>query len=226
LPFAVLALPLPALAQGFENLEMLDNRVAAALGANIGEPGGATNPVDRRLRLPACPQPVEIAEPAMGAITVRCQPLGWRIRVPLVPNGQAATAAAPAGARAAPTIRRGDQIELVAISSGFTVSTLAVAEQDGAPGDRIRVSIVPSAETRQAAAGAPAQRQARAEPVIRRGDQIELVAIASGFTVSTLATAEQDGAPGDRIRVRTENRSAPVIGLVLEDGRVALPGFN
>ena len=155
----------PALAQGFENLDMLDSRISAALGAGIGEPGGAVSQIDRRLRLAACPQPVEIAEPAMGAVTVRCQPLGWRIRVPLVASAQAsASTAAPAAARAAPIVRRGDQIELVAISSGFTVSTLAVADQDGAP--------------------------------------------------------------GDRIRVRTEHRSAPVIGQVLADGRVALPGFT
>jgi flagella basal body P-ring formation protein FlgA len=166
--FVVLALPLPALAQGFENLEMLDNRVAAALGANIGEPGGATTPIDRRLRLQACPQPVEIGEPIAGALAVRCTPLGWRIRV----------------------------------------------------------SIVPSAESRQTASTLSSQPQARPQPVVRRGDQIELVAIANGFTVSTLAVAEQDGAPGDRIRVRTERRNAPVIGQVLEDGRVALPGFN
>ena len=165
---ALLASPLPALSQGFENLEMLDNRVAAALGANIGEPGGATTPIDRRLRLQACPQPVEIGEPIAGAVAVRCAPLGWRIRV----------------------------------------------------------SVVASAEARQAGAGAMSARQERAEPVVRRGDQIELVAIAAGFTVSTLATADQDGAPGDRIRVRTERRGAPVIGQVLPDGRVALPGFN
>ena len=166
LPFAVLALPLPALAQAFENLEMLDNRVAAALGANIGEPGGATTPIDRRLRLQACPQPVEIGEPVAGAVAVRCVPLGWRIRVSIT----------------------------------------------GAP------------QAQQAAA--TSQPQARPEPVVRRGDQIELVALAQGFSVSTLAVAEQDGAPGDRIRVRTERRNAPVIGQVLPDGRVALPGFN
>ncbi len=165
--FAALALPLPALAQGFENLEMLDNRVAAALGANIGEPGGATTPIDRRLRLQACPQNVEIGEPIAGALAVRCAPLGWRIRVSVV-----------GAAQAEPTMARSSQT------------------------------------------------QARPTPVVRRGDQIELVAIANGFTVSTLATAQQDGAPGDRIRVRTERRSAPVIGQVLEDGRVALPGFN
>ncbi len=159
------AVAAPASAQSFENLEMLDSRVAAALGAGIGEPGGAVGPIDRRLRLAACPQPAEVGEPAMGAVSVRCQPLGWRIRVPLVASAHAATAAA-----------------------------------------------------------APVA--ARAEPVVRRGDQIQLVAISSGFTVSTLAVAEQDGAPGDRIRVRTEHRSAPIIGLVLDDGRVALPGFN
>ena len=167
LPVLALAAPLPAFAQGFENLEMLDNRVAAALGANIGEPGGATTAIDRRLRLQACPQPVEVGEPIAGALAVRCTPLGWRIRV----------------------------------------------------------SILPSAEGRQVATAA-AVRQERAEAVVHRGDQIELVAIAAGFTVSTLATADQDGAPGDRIRVRTERRSAPVIGQVLPDGRVALPGFN
>ena len=156
----------PLSAQGFENLDRLDIRVAAALGANVGAPGGPAAPLDRRLRLAACPQPAEIGEPALGAVTIRCQPLGWRLRVPLV---AAPPAQAPAQAAAAPV---------------------------------------------------------RAAPVVRRGDQVELVAISASFTVSTLAVAEQDGAPGDRIRVRTERRTAPVIGLVLDDGRVALPGFN
>jgi len=164
LVLASAVLAVPALAQSFENLEMLDSRVAAALGANVGEPGGPVRPLDRRLRLAACPAPATIEEPNLGAVTVRCEPLGWRIRVPLVAGGGTVTAA-----RAAPE---------------------------------------------------------RVQPVIRRGDQVELVALASGFTVSTLGTAEQDGAPGDRIRVRTERRSAPFIGEVTSDGRVALPGFN
>lgn len=153
----------PAAAQGFENLDMLDSRIAAALGANIGEPGGPVQPLDRRLHLAACPQPVEIGEPMIGAVTVNCRSLGWRIRVPLAAGGQAAAASAP---------------------------------------------------------------QARAAAIVHRGDQVELVAITASFTVSTLGVADQDGAPGDRIRVRTERRAAPFIGQVLADGRVALPGFN
>lgn len=155
----------PAFAQNFENLEMLESRVAASLGAGIGEPGGPARPIDRRLRLAPCPTPAEIDAPAMGAVAVRCATRGWRIRVPLQSGGAA---------------------------SGAMASGPAV----------------------------------RAAPVIRRGDQIELVAMTANFSVSTLGIAEQDGAPGDRIRVRTERRSAPVVGQVLADGRVALPGFN
>lgn len=156
----------PAFAQSFENLAMLDSRVSAALGAGIGEPGGAATAIDRRLHLAACPQPAEIAEPLGGAIAIRCAAQGWRIRVPLAAGSQSASATGPA----APTVR--------------------------------------------------------VAPIIRRGDQIQLVAISGSFTVSTTAVADQDGAPGDRIRVRTENRTSPVIGQVLADGRVALPGFN
>lgn len=156
------AVAAPAFGQGFENLEMLDSRIAAALGANVGEPGGPVAPLDRRLRLAACPEPATIDEPAMGALAVRCVALGWRIRVPLT-------------------------------GGGATVSRAATA---------------------------------RAEPVIRRGDQVEVVALASNFSVSTTGVAEQDGAPGDRIRVRADRRSAPFIGQVTADGRVALPGFS
>ncbi|MDQ8757180.1 flagellar basal body P-ring formation chaperone FlgA [Sphingosinicella sp. LHD-64] len=156
------AIAAPALGQGFENLEMLDSRVAAALGANVGEPGGPAAPLDRRLRLAACPEPATIEEPAMNAVTVRCPAQGWRIRVPLAGGGATVTRAAAV----------------------------------------------------------------RAEPVIRRGDQVEVVALSRSFSVSTTGIAEQDGAPGDRIRVRTERRSAPFIGQVTQDGRVALPGFN
>ena len=156
------AIAAPASAQSFENLDMLEGRLVEALAAGIGEPGGPSGPIDRRLRLAPCPQPAQIDAPALGAVAIRCPALGWRIRVPLTPGAMTAAASAPA----------------------------------------------------------------RAEPIIRRGDQVEVVALTSTFSVSTVGTAEQDGAPGDRIRVRTDRRSAPFVGQVLADGRVALPGFN
>ena len=157
----------PALAQQFENLDLLDERIAAVLGAPMGEAGGAATRLDRRLRLAACPQPAQIGDPIGGAVTVQCQAIGWRIRVPLAGGG---------------------------------------ANHANAP--------------------VPQVAAVRAEPVVRRGDQVELIAVGRAFSVSTLAVAEQDGAPGDRIRVRTERRSAPVFGMVRADGRVTLPGFN
>ena len=147
-----------AQAQGFEDLAALDRKVAATLGAGFGEPGGPARPIDKRLKLAECPQPAIVDPPAMGAAIVRCEPLGWRIRVPL---------------------------------------------------------------TRSAAVAAAA-----AEPVIRRGDQVEVFAFGGTFQVSTLAVAEEDGAAGERIRLRADRKSAPIFGQVTEDGRVSVTGFN
>jgi flagella basal body P-ring formation protein FlgA len=66
----------------------------------------------------------------------------------------------------------------------------------------------------------------RSEPVIRKGDQVELTASSGSFTVSTVAVAEQDGAPGERIRVRADAKKGVVIGVVTQDGRVSMPGFK
>ena len=163
----------PAAAQNFEDIEALDQRVAAALGAGIGEPGGPARPIDRRLRLAACPGPVSVEAPTLGAATVRCEQLGWRIRVPVV-RDDAAQAAGESNWGASPA----------------------------------------------------AARNVRAAPVVRRGDPVALVVMSGSFTVSRQAVADQDGAPGDRIRVRTEPRAAPIVGQVLADGRVLMSGFN
>ena len=160
-PAIALLLGSAAHAQGFEDLGALEVQVTAALGAGVGEPGGPSRPIDRRLKLKSCPQAATIEAPALGAVTVSCQPIGWRIRVPLV---------------------------------------------------------------RSSATSGPAS--AKSEPIIRKGDQVELTAASGGFSVSTIAAAEQDGAAGDRIRVRPEGKKGAVIGIVTEDGRVSLPGFN
>jgi flagella basal body P-ring formation protein FlgA len=160
---ALLLLAAPAAAApGFEDIGALEMRLTAALGAAIGEPGGPTRPIDRRLKLAPCPAPAAFDPPALGAATIRCEPLGWRIRVSL-----------------------------------------------------LRVQM--------AAAQIPATKP---EPIIRKGDQVELTASAGAFSVSTVAVAEQDGAPGDRIRVRSEGKKGAVLGLVTQDGRVTLPGFK
>jgi flagellar basal body P-ring formation protein FlgA len=159
---AALLIGSAAHAQGFEDIGMLELRLTAALGAGIGEAGGPARPIDRRLKLAPCPSPASFEPDVLGAATIRCVPLGWRIRVPLV----------------------------------------------------------------RAASAAQETPAAKAEPIVRKGDLVELTAAAGSFTVSTVAMAEQDGAPGDRIRVRSEGRKGAIIGVVTEEGRVSLPGFK
>jgi len=169
---AAAAIAAPAAAQSFEDIEALEHRVSAALGAGIGEPGGPARPIDRRLRLAACPGPVSVEAPTLGAATVRCEQLGWRIRVPVVRDDAAQAAG----------------------ESNWGAS--------------------------------PAAARSRATPVVRRGDPVALVVMSGSFTVTRQAVADQDGAPGDRIRVRTEPRAAPIVGQVMADGRILMSGFN
>jgi len=129
---------------GFEDLARLEGRLVGALDADVGQPGGPANHIDSRLKLKPCPAPVTIDPPALGAVALRCEPLGWRIRVPLTRSATtgasvAQAAASPAQPLSSPVIKRGDPVELAASSNGFTVTTEAVAQEDGRLGGRIRV---------------------------------------------------------------------------------------
>lgn len=138
----------PALAQQkFENLDRIDSLVAMTVGANLGEPGGPRAPVDRRLRLAACPTTPSVEGPVFGAAMVKCEALGWRIRVPLVAGAAAAASGpvpryAPATARPAmkeAVVKKGDPVQLTAGNSSFEVSRVMIADEDGAIGETIRV---------------------------------------------------------------------------------------
>lgn len=163
---AALTSMLPALAQAqgnqaqgnqkFENLDRIDSLVAMTVGANLGEPGGPAAPVDRRLRLAACPTTPSVEGPIFGAAMVKCEALGWRIRVPLMTGSAAAASGplprtasaygaanryvrpAPAAAKEA-VVRKGDPVQLMAGNSVFSVSRMMVADEDGAMGETIRV---------------------------------------------------------------------------------------
>lgn len=167
LPALALAAPGAASTPAYEDLDRLESRVVAAVGAGIGEPGGPQRPIDRRLRLAACPAAPMVTMPIAGAATLDCEALGWRIHVPLART----TIAGPAGY------------------------------------------------------GATAPRE-KVEPVIRKGDQVEVVAMGGMFTVSTIAVAQQDGAPGDRIRLKGDTKAAPFFAQVEAPGRVVVSRFN
>ena len=116
-PFALaVALPL-----SFEDLGDIDARIAAI---------GSAAPVDRRLKLPRCAVPADVAPAGGNAIAVRCPSLGWRILVPLLASPQNTSV---------PDIRKGDIVELNVEGEGFSVSTSATAVEDGRVGHVVRV---------------------------------------------------------------------------------------
>ncbi len=137
----------PIHAQGLppaQNIDQLEQMVVTSLGADIGQPGGPMAPIDRRMRLAACPTGIQIDPPAMSAVTIRCTTSGWRIRVPLTrniarPDSDSARNTAPMQTANA-DIRRGDPVELVAQGDSFRVSIDATAMEDANIGGRVRVS--------------------------------------------------------------------------------------
>jgi flagellar basal body P-ring formation protein FlgA len=118
--------------QPFEDIAALDRQVTAI---------AATQPIDPRLKLARCPDKAIIAPPVGGAVVVRCLALGWRIMVPLI---QASQSMQPREAKEL-RIHKGDAVELIIDSEGFEVSSQAIALQDGAIGDDVRVKTLTAA---------------------------------------------------------------------------------
>ena len=140
-------LPVPALGQAIQDLNEIDVLVAATMGAEIGAPGGARAPVDRRLKLKACPVALEVTGPDLGAAAVRCPSLGWRIRVPLdlaAEREQAVSARSPqarsgSGQLGQEAIKRGEPILLTVERPMFSLSRVMIADKDGRVGEVISV---------------------------------------------------------------------------------------
>lgn len=112
----------------------IDAAVAGFTGAGIGEPGGARLPVDRRLRLASCAEPLSLEWHGSGRATVlvRCPVAGgWRLYVPVE--------AGPGAAAAAPIITRGESVAIAVRGRGFTLTRQGQALEGGAAGDWIRV---------------------------------------------------------------------------------------
>jgi flagellar basal body P-ring formation protein FlgA len=127
---AALGMASPAWGQPFEDLDALEARVAAA---------APTHPIDRRLKLARCPDPVVIDPPALGAIALRCPALGWRIRLNL------AQASIAQLAQRQSAVRRNDVVDVVIRGSGFELSANGTALDDAAIGEPVRVKTPTSA---------------------------------------------------------------------------------
>lgn len=116
----------------YADLAAIDAQVAAFVGSAAG---GAV-PVDRRLRLSACPAALTLAwyGARQDAVEVRCPTApGWKIFVSLVGRSQGSLAPA------VPVVSRGDQVTITIAGQGFAVSQQGEALEGGAQGAWIKV---------------------------------------------------------------------------------------
>lgn len=131
---ALAVTPLPAAAAAATDLAMIDNAVAAFTGQPIGVPGGASQPVDRRLRLGQCSAPLALAwyGAAQTSVLVNCPDAGgWRVFVPVVQARRDAPAVV--------AVAKGEGVTVTVAGNGFSVSQPGEAMDAGAVGAWIRV---------------------------------------------------------------------------------------
>jgi flagellar basal body P-ring formation protein FlgA len=120
----------------FADLDAIDRAVAGFTGNAIGTVGGATVPVDKRLKLQPCYNPLALSwrTQRRESVVVQCPDAGgWRLFVPVRQDS--------VGAAAAPAVNRGDAIAVAIRGDGFTVSQPGEAMENGAVGEWIRVRL-------------------------------------------------------------------------------------
>lgn len=151
-PRAVLAAALalaaaPAPARNIEPAAIepaaIDRAVAEFTGAPIGADGGALQSADPRLRLAACPRPLDLAwhGRARAMVRVACGgPGGWQIFVATRPAADNRTPSLGSATEAEPPrVKRGDPLTVVVRGNGFSVQQAGEASEPGRVGDWIAV---------------------------------------------------------------------------------------
>ena len=137
---ACLAASLTALPAAHAQQAMQDWQPIDAIAQTVANAmGRAAVPIDRRIKLARCPEQASVTAIDSQTLAVRCQSLGWRLRVPMTaPAGASAAGGFVAKpAAAAPVVRRGDNVRVTIDTESFSISYAATATQDGRVGDLI-----------------------------------------------------------------------------------------
>jgi len=95
-------------------------------------------PVDRRLRLSVCAEPLTVGWYGRAGTTlqVSCRSQGWRI---FVATGMAASRVSPPGGAAETIVQKGETVSLVYEGSGFVLTRQGEALEAGAQDQWIKV---------------------------------------------------------------------------------------
>lgn len=134
-------------AADFIDLATVDREVAAFTGAGIGQPGGARAPIDRRMKLASCREPLAVDwyGRTQDTVVIGC-PVngGWRVFVPIAAaqtpqERPAPNLAARPAAKGSTVVTRGETVAIAVSGAGFTLTRQGQAMDAGAVGDWIRV---------------------------------------------------------------------------------------
>lgn len=139
---ALAATATPAFGQAAD-LDAVEREVAAFIGVSAADAGNAFVPIDRRLRLAACANDLELQwyGSRRDSVQVRCPtPGSWKLYV--------RTLGADSATQEAASVKRGDEVTVTLGGKGFSVSQSAEALEGGAVGEWIRVKVQKGTELR------------------------------------------------------------------------------
>jgi flagellar basal body P-ring formation protein FlgA len=121
------------------DLGMIDRAVVDFTGSQIGQPGGARLPVDRRLKLSSCSTPLDLSwfGRDQRSVQVACPSAGWKIYVAV--DGGPVSQSRETQAPAEMLVRRGESVSILVRGHGFTLTRQGEAVEDGAQGEWIQV---------------------------------------------------------------------------------------
>lgn len=186
-------------------------------------PGDETNvsvePLDPRLRLGSCAEPLEAFLPAGGqlvgntTIGVRChEPKAWSIyisaKISIFTEVLVAARALPRGAHLNAQDVEFDRRDLSRLPYGYLTDP---AELEGMMSKRrlnAGTVITPSS--------------LKEAPMVKRGERVTLTIKSGGLRIHAAGTAMQEGSRGQRIRVRNINSKRVVEGVIIGPGLVEI----
>jgi len=189
---------------GFQPVESIR---AAALAAIPG--GQAEANLDPALRMPACGQPLQGRQATAGTVEVSC-PNGWRLFVPV-------------------RQRRSQSVLVLnrAVAAGEPIPADALAVETREAGRIAGAALTAPVEAsgrvarRTLAAGTVLTASDLAAPrLVRRGDQVALVAERGGVTVRVAGRALGDAGENERVSVENLSSRKVVQGRVGPGGEV------
>ncbi len=202
-----LLLPLNALANGFQPVESIRAAALATLGA--GEQGEAG--VDDGLRMPRCGQPLRAQATANTTVEVSCPDAGgWRLFVPVKVRREQAVLVLARGVAAGETLAAADISTVRRDTARIAGAVLSAPE----------LAIGRVARRPLSAGSLLSANDLVAQRLVRRGDNVALVARRGSVEVRMAGRALGDAGEGERVSVENLSSRKVMQGVTTAAGDV------